>query len=253
VPSNSAASTPQKPSPPPCERTSSPETSHRYPAPPLQTADELRDIKANDVIQKNLQRAFLEKFSLLYERKPNEFAHNSRDEQKKVISNERIGQAYLAIVLKRPSDGRRRKYKIWGDDYHHVFTSSAHPEAYLLSYRVYDACTKIKRSIYDQFEGDDLKRFILANGVFHACRCIAFLWRNGDDWNQVDALQRQLRELDEHGYEDTLRPHFDDSLDRLVDVIKEDREFTTDPSNALKSPRLDEEITRDLYSHPTLR
>lgn len=92
-----------------------------------QTRITARDLHANDPIQVKLQDVFRTRFGLFYERKPNEFLALSKADRIKVVSNEKVGQAYLSLVRKRPSDGGRRKYKVWGEDSAVVFYSDESP------------------------------------------------------------------------------------------------------------------------------
>ncbi|WP_319523597.1 hypothetical protein [Breoghania sp.] len=40
----------------------------------------------------------------------------------RILPNELVGQSFLSIVLKKPSDGRGRKYKVWAEFYDRIFT-----------------------------------------------------------------------------------------------------------------------------------
>ena len=55
-----------------------------------------RDLHAQDEIQEHIQAEFETRFSIKYERMANEFANAEANIE--VISNEKIGQAFLAIV-----------------------------------------------------------------------------------------------------------------------------------------------------------
>ena len=72
-----------------------------------------RDLRANDVVQIDMERGF-GIYDLLYERKQRQHDSASQDPTK-IVPNEAVGQWYLAVVLKNPADGRGRKYKIWGN------------------------------------------------------------------------------------------------------------------------------------------
>ncbi len=69
-----------------------------------------RDLRANDPVQVDMEHAF-SIYGYYYERKPRQFDGKPID-LKKLFTNEYVAQAYLAIVLKTPSDGRARKYKV---------------------------------------------------------------------------------------------------------------------------------------------
>jgi len=66
-----------------------------------------RDLKANDAVQQDMQRRF-ESYNLLYEHKANQYATTTLTVGQRIVSNEDVGQAFLAIALKKPGDARRR-------------------------------------------------------------------------------------------------------------------------------------------------
>jgi len=204
-----------------------------------------RDLRANDPIQEHIQLAFAQKFSLLYERKPNEFASRGPTEQKLVVSNQKIGQAYLGIVRRKPSDARRRLYKVWGEEYAQLFNPSVYPETYLLVYRVVEACAKRKRALFASSKEDDLRRTILANGLYHVARAASFLWRGGDDWNDLARIQQDMQKLADEP--SILDGRFDDAFRLVLAMVRQNQKFAQDVTTGLKSARLDEEIDKALY------
>jgi len=205
-----------------------------------------RDLRANEPIQKQIQSAFEQKMGLLYERKPNEFAAKPVDDQPKVISNERIGQSCLAILRRKPSDARRRKYKIWGEEYDRIFSTDVFPETYLLCYRIVEACEKRKRELRNSFEPGDVKRTIILNGDYHLARVVSFLWRGTDNWNELSQIQSKLEDL--AGNPDLLNGFFDQALETVSDLVIGDEHFVQDVTTGLKANRIDDEIDKKLYS-----
>lgn len=203
-----------------------------------------RELKAKDSIQYSIQSAFENRFDLWYERTSNEFAGIARQERRSIISNQRLGQAYLAVALKRPGDARGRLYKIWSEDYEGVFNANVYPEAYLLSYKIVEKSKELKRIKYPKLRSD-IRKAILANGVMHLARTMAFLWRRSDNWTDQDQLLQDIEALDKNP--DILDPYFEHAIDILDRIFKRDSQFRKDPSIALKSPRMDREINRSLY------
>ena len=207
-----------------------------------------RDLRANDPIQEHIQSAFAQKFSLLYERKPNEFAGRPPADQKLVVSNQKIGQAYLGIVRRKPSDARRRLYKVWGEEYALIFNANVFPETYLLVSKIVEACAKRKRSVFANIKEGDIQRTVLANGLYHVARAVSFLWRGGDDWNDLAKIQQDRQKLADEP--SVLDGHFDNALELVLTVMKQNKQFARDVTTGLKSARLDEEIDKSLYLIP---
>lgn len=206
-----------------------------------------RDLHAQDKIQEHIQQEFERRFELRYERMANEFAANVQPSDPPIISNQKIGQAYLAVVRRRPSDARRRQYKIWEQsDYQHIFNESVFPETHLLVYRIAEFCASRKRAVLPSVEQTDIRRTILANGVYHLARAVAFLWRRSDDWSDLEQVRRELQKMQDEP--EMLGQYFDNALNLLVDIFNKNEEFLQDPTTTLKSGRLEEEIDKALYS-----
>lgn len=81
-----------------------------------------RDLKANDVVQRDIQRAMRDLYGYHYERKNKEFRALRGDEQRKIIPNDRAAQAYLAVVMRRPSVARGYLARIWSEHYDDIFS-----------------------------------------------------------------------------------------------------------------------------------
>ncbi len=202
-----------------------------------------RDLHAQDEIQFHIQVEFERRFNIKYERTTNEFGNQKNIT---VLSNEKIGQAYLAVVKKHLSDANRRQYKLWGEYYNQVFTSSTFPESYLLAFRIVEACIQHKREILPSYLEINLERTLIANGTYHIARIVAFQWREGDDWNDLEKIRRELQKLKDEP--DCLNSYYDNAVNFLINVFDEDEQLKKDPSVALKSSRLEDALERKLYS-----
>ena len=142
-----------------------------------------RDLKANDVVQRNIQRAMRELYGYHYERKNKEFCALRGDEQRKVIPNDRAAQAFLATVLRRPSVARGYLARIWSEHYDEIF-SGATVEDLLLSYQIHSFCADKAKTLDTNFSWQDpaseeLAKEVAVYGVFHLSTLIgARLTRN---------------------------------------------------------------------------
>jgi hypothetical protein len=110
----------------------------------------LRDLCSRDTIQTKIQK-LIKNYGYFYERKRGEFnaLHPTpeikekafgKDWKRKVISNEKAAQAYLAFILNKPSQAKAQKSKIFlkseGGFYYDIFNDSLMPERMLLSYKL---------------------------------------------------------------------------------------------------------------------
>jgi len=203
-----------------------------------------RDLRANDPIQIDMEKAF-EIHNYYYERKVRQFDDAQLDPVR-IIPNELVAQAYLAIALKTPSDGRARKYKVWSEQYSRIF-SGGNVEPYII-------CVLILRNSIQWLgesglleHSDEVNRKIAKLGTFHVARIAAYLWRGSDEWRlPVEDLRQNLETLEQNST--VLAHHLEQSFTQLQRLIRDNESFSGDIERALKSYELDQQITRDLHT-----
>ena len=207
-----------------------------------------RDLRANDRVQIDMQERF-GKFGLFYERKTRQFDTTAGIVVVRIAPNEIVAQSYLAVVLKKPSDARRRKYRVWGDLYDKIFAGQGVEPfviSYLLSYR---GQQWLQRSGHTA-SADELLRRIANNGNFHIVRIASFRWRGSDDWSgKGGVFSSQVNVLENNA--STLDSIFEDSIQALRAVIAGNSVYASDLDSALKSSTLDADIDKYLYQTRT--
>jgi hypothetical protein len=183
-------------------------------------------------------------YNFWYERKANQFRGLDVPEGIKIVSNDIVGQCFLGIVLKRPADARRRKYKVWSESYDQIFTGQ-HVEPHVLSVLIYLIVqSRISANALNRAE-NEVRRKLAKGGVFHLARVVANRWRNADTWSQGrELLQTQIAEL--QGTAGVLDSHLDDAIEFIAELIESNSAFANDIDGALKSSLLEREITREL-------
>lgn len=202
-----------------------------------------RDLWANDPVQLDMEEGF-KNYHFLYERKPRQY-DESKIEASRLFTNESVAQWYLAVVLKAPSDARARKYKVWGELHAKVFSGDS-IEPYIISSLLGRRVSEWLRTSSHIHSDEDHLRLMAKRGSFYVGRIAAFLWRNGDDWNQDrSALQAQLKSLEDGNLD--LANIFDKAFRVLADVIEGEGEYLSDVDRALKSSLLDKDIDKKLY------
>lgn len=203
-----------------------------------------RNLRANDQVQIDLENAF-KIYGYYYERKPKQFSEID-DEPVRILPNELIGQAFLAIVLRKPSDGRGRKYKVWGEFYDRIFTGYT-VEPYIISTLLIRLATNWLKDNGLVAIDDDVKRNLAKKGAYHISRIASFLWRGNDAWKKDQDILRQQISIIENDIE-TINQHIQLAYNRLESIIRDDSYYLNDLDNALKSYTLDERIDRALYN-----
>jgi AIPR protein len=204
-----------------------------------------RDLRANDPMQVDMERAFLA-HGYLYERKLRQYDNKNDIDAKRILPNEIVAQAYLAIVLKKPSDARTHKQKVWGELYDKVFNGSS-IEPYIIATLIYRYTQEwIKRSGTTK-DSDHIRRKLANNGTFFIARIASFLWMQGDHYNKDRSyLQSKIADLEANSQ--VMDTYISSALDQLEAIIKGNQGYRSDVDRAMKSTTLNTEIDRALYS-----
>lgn len=207
-----------------------------------------RDLRANDPAQIDMQKGF-SRYGYFYERKIFEFDKTQGIDGSRIVSNEIVAQSYLAIVLKKPSDARRRKYKIWSDLYNQIFGGSGLIEPYVIATRLFVVSSKWLKSSKYINDRHDLRRKLARNGAFHVARIAAHLWRGNDIWGSSTKDVSQMKKLLENLEQDStfIEPLLEEAFQMFFKVFNTNEQYKTDPDDAFKTSSLDEEIDKLLY------
>jgi len=201
-----------------------------------------RNLRANDSKQIDLEKGFL-LYDFYYERKQRQY-YDETIPNNLIAPNEIVGTSYLAIVLKRPSDARSRKYKIWSEFYAKVFKGEM-VEPYIISFLIYQYVSNyIKVNFID--EKNDIKRYLINNASYHICRITSYLWRQNDIWSYIEKLKIEIKLLKD--YPNTLDKLISKAIDKLHKIIISKEKYIVDLNNALKSNELDNDINKEFFS-----
>lgn len=210
-----------------------------------QNAISSRDLKANDPIQEDYQRAFAELYDLRYERKPREFKGLSREESRSVISNERMAQAYLAIVKKKPTIARTQKYRVWDDEWYRQLFPQATIEKHVLAYLIYEYCLRVKRVALAKWENDPVRYSIVSYGVFHLARVVAYKYTNKENWDKASETNKWIRELRRKPA--TLNKHYTASVSLIRRLVKRKPEWMENINNVFKAGDIEGALNKELH------
>jgi hypothetical protein len=211
-----------------------------------QNAISSRDLKANDQIQEDYQLAFSRLYGLRYERKPREFKGLLREETKKVVSNEKVAQAYLAIVKKKPTIARAQKYRIWEDEWYRQLFFSMTLEKHVLAYLIYDYCLKAKKDALAKWQHDAIRYSVVSYGVFHLARVLAFKYSGKEDWDDPNETNAWIQEV--LAKPKTLRRHYGVSVTLIHRLIKKKPEWVENINNVFKAVDIEGAINKVLHA-----
>lgn len=203
-----------------------------------------RDLRSNDKVQIDMQEAF-SKYGLFYERKINQYG--AQTPANRIVVNELVAQSYLGIVLKKPSDARRRKYKVWGELYDKIFSSEA-VEPYVIAMLLHNIISAWLEDTKLTQDSNDLRRKIANNGVFHIARVGSYLWRGTDSWDQpTEELKKRIETLQKSA--GTLAPVFETAFKVLEGVLAGKEHYKSDLDAALKTATLDTDLDKAVHTN----
>lgn len=206
-----------------------------------------RDLKSNDPVQVNYQRAFREGYGYRYERKPREFGNLPRNESKKVISNEKVAQSYLAIVKKKPTTARTQKYKTWDSPLYETIFSNQKINKHLLSYLIYNFCLKSKRETLKAHREDPITYGIVSYGIYHIARITAHKFSGTDDWSEDNRVNDWIKGIERD--ENQLKAHYEAAIEMLKSILSSHKIIKTETiNNVFKATQIEALINRHLYN-----
>ncbi len=93
-----------------------------------------RDIRANDYVQKKLEKELLA-LNWYYERKKGAYRNKPRERR---LDSEKIGQVLMAFYNDLPGDAKNKKRLIFEDKFEDVFNDDLTAEQVLLAYHLYE-------------------------------------------------------------------------------------------------------------------
>jgi hypothetical protein len=193
----------------------------------------VRDLRANDKVQVDIQRVMLESFGYYYERKNKQYRKFKGERKKRIVPNSKAAQAYLAIVRKKPSIARGYLGKIWSDYYREVFENATVGDL-LASYLIYKHCYREARNARRNTSLPRKEIEVEVYGVFHLARICGNLLLD-DKWGKensktVKAFISQLEDNDE-----LLVNAYTTAFEMLLQIRNEDLEEHPNPTLYFKA------------------
>lgn len=203
-----------------------------------------RNLRANDKTQLDLEKGFT-LFNYHLERKPRQYEATTIPKEN-IVPNEDVAVAYLGVVLKKPSDSRSRKYKVWNEFYDKIFSGTDIIEPYLLSVLIHRKVNDYLLLNYS-LSADDTTRYLAKNASFHISRISAFLWRTNDNWINTATLKSDITNFIANNA--ILDSHINSAMTVLLKVTTGNVKYLADLNSALKSADLDNEINKELHTN----
>lgn len=199
-----------------------------------------RNLRSNDDDQSDLEKGFA-LYNLFYERKPRQYDNVAGANKSNIISNDTVATAYLGIVLKRCSDARSRKYKVWSEFYDKIFDGGT-VQPYVLASLIYtEVRESLKKDRYIE-NTDANSRYLAKNASFHIARIVSHHLRGSDSWTDRALLDKQIKEISAGNID------FDTLTDTAFQILIKLTDQNKDLNTLLKSSQLDTSINKTLHT-----
>lgn len=139
-----------------------------------------RDLRANDPVQRDIEKVMLEKYGYYYERKNKQHIGIRGPNKRKIVPSPKAAQAYLAIVRAKPANARGYLGAIWSDFYDEIFRQVSVADL-LLTFHILQYCRQQAKDAKHVEGLSDSELACRVYGVFHIARTIGSKLLN-DRW-----------------------------------------------------------------------
>ena len=202
-----------------------------------------RDLRSNDQVQVEMEVGF-KSYALLYERKTRQYDRAEGINGSQIVTNEQVAQSYVAVVMKKPSDARRRKYRVWGDLYEKIFKGGT-IEPYVFACLLCRLVMARLRASGATAHEDELTRRLAKNGAYHVARITGYLITK-DDYSDAEQLKHEINVMRHTPRK--LDPTVDEALKGFISFAERNPAFKGNIDGAMKSNTLDADLDRELHS-----
>jgi hypothetical protein len=213
-----------------------------------------RDLHSNDLIQRKLEEEF-ETLGLFYERKPSQFADEPKE---KVLSNEILGQLFMAYHLEMPSEAKNNKSKVFSDLYDQIFDEMIiNAEELLRLYDLYKPLLVQKKEVQKKKRKKELiseKEAFVSRAIFHIINGTKYFFDDAlniidqKDISQPEKRKEKKEVLEGKGDEFTkqvteiIYEVVEEQMKLRGEIYTHDKFFKEFPTNSIIKNKILEEI-----------
>jgi len=130
-----------------------------------------RDLRANDPVQRDIEKVMLEKYDHYYERKNRQHKNIKGQAKRRIVPSPKAAQAFLAIARRKPSNARGYLGAIWSDYYEEIFQSASVPDL-LLTYKILQYCRDQAKAAKHEDGIGARELGVRIYGIFHIARVL---------------------------------------------------------------------------------
>lgn len=190
-----------------------------------------RDLRANDPVQRDIEKVMLEKYDHFYERKNKQHRAVRGPAKKKIVPSPKAAQAYLAIARKKPSNARGYLGAIWSDFYEEIFKNASVPDL-ILSYKLLQYCREQAKIAKKSANLPERELACRVYGVFHIARVLG--WKTMQDkWGHanLETVEKALKSFKPSA----LATAYAEAVQVVIDMRKADEKTHRVPAMYFKN------------------
>ena len=210
-----------------------------------QNSIKARDLYSNDRAQIDIQKVMEERYGFYYERKANEFRDSKEIKKIRIIDNEKAGQAYLAMTLKRPTTARTQKYKIFSDELYGQIYEGVDVTKMLTSYLFYKISADIGKSEAKDTESE-IRHSVCTYGLFHVTRIMGEIYFGTPNIPKISnkRCERAISKIE--AGDDAVFRIASESISFMESVINDHIDEIESINNYFKSNKIQKDINEKL-------
>lgn len=196
-----------------------------------QNAINIKDLRSNDEIQKKIQEYIYITYGYNVEIKRNEFKNNNKIEKEKVVTNEKLGQAFLAVMLDKPYTALSSKATIFNSNYERIFNDKSY-EGLMFSYLILKYVNSKKKENLEKYE--QLKVDIIMYGHFHISYILGKLILHKDNANMKSLEKIKQLNIKLINNEIELDDIYDSIIEKIYEKLKGNEEISKNVMSVLR-------------------
>ena len=190
-----------------------------------------RDLRANDPVQRDIEKVMLEKYDHYYERKNKQHRSLRGPAKHKIVPSPKAAQAYLAVARRKPSNARGYLGAIWSDFYEEIFSSASVPDL-LLTYKLLQYCREQAKIAKRKTDLTATEVSCRVYGVFHIARVMGWKLMQ-DKWGHTNlhAVEKALKAF----RPSTVASAYEEAVRTVADIRKTDTKAYPVPAMYFKN------------------
>jgi hypothetical protein len=191
-----------------------------------------RDLRANEPVQRDIERRMSHQYDHFYERKNKQYKSLRGPNKKKIVPSPKAAQAYLAVVRAKPANARGYLGAIWSDFYSEIFENASVADL-LVSYKILQLCHAEALITKKLHEINAQERDCRVYGVFHIARTMGYALLK-DSWGHgnLEEVEKLLVKFEDNSIPNSV---YKEALEVVMAVREEDEKKSTVPAMYFKN------------------